>query len=111
MVSSKHAETDPGAAGLQTTSDGRPKVIDLVECTGSGDVDMSTVRKAEAGATSIEGLCGRTLKLNADWSNPTGQWRVGRKAAFEVGHAFISSCLCSLLTHPGLVVSLRPPAL
>ena len=32
---------DPGASGLALTPDGRPKIADMVECSGSGDVDTS----------------------------------------------------------------------
>ena len=44
--------------------DGSPKVLDIVDCTGSGDVDTSTVIKPDAvstveGVREIKGLSGR----------------------------------------------------
>nr|AFN53634.1 tripeptidyl peptidase II [Linum usitatissimum] len=39
---------DPAAAGLQVTTDGKPKVLDVIDCTGSGDIDTSKVVKADA---------------------------------------------------------------
>jgi tripeptidyl-peptidase-2 len=90
---------DPGAVGLQTTPDGRPKVVDLVDATGSGDVDMSRVVEATIvndssnaelhGLRQIAGLSGRQVVLGDDkknpaWSNPSGKWHVGIKAAFEL---------------------------
>ena len=72
---------DPGAAGLQVTSDGRPKIVDVVDCTGSGDVDISEVREIEQGATSITGLSGRTLKIG-QWS--CSRLHLGMKRAYEL---------------------------
>ncbi|KHN41476.1 Tripeptidyl-peptidase 2 [Glycine soja] len=39
---------DPAADGLQVTSDGKPKVLDVIDCTGSGDIDTSKVVKADS---------------------------------------------------------------
>ena len=73
---------DPGAVGLQTTIDGRPKVVDIVDATGSGDVDTSKVVKPEEG--KVTGLSGRTLTLDPDWKIPTGKVRIGMKAGYEL---------------------------
>eukprot|EP00897_Mesotaenium_endlicherianum_P001896 jgi/Mesen1/1734/ME000139S00973 len=74
---------DPGAAGLQTTPDGRPKIVDILDCTGSGDIDTSTVVAADADG-ELEGASGRKLKVNLAWENPTGEWRVGFKRVYEL---------------------------
>ena len=74
---------DPGAAGLATTPDGRPKIVDIIDCSGSGDVATTTILKAEEAGT-IKGLSGQSLTLNAEWKNPSGDWRVGIKAGFEI---------------------------
>jgi len=44
------------------TPDGRPKLLDVVDVTGSGDVDTSVVVEAVDG--KITGLSGRILKVN-----------------------------------------------
>ncbi|CAI5497235.1 unnamed protein product, partial [Closterium sp. Naga37s-1] len=74
---------DAGASGLQVTTDGKPKVIDVVDCTGSGDVDMSTVVKADKDGY-ITGASGARLQVNSAWSNPSGEWRVGVKPLYQV---------------------------
>jgi hypothetical protein len=74
---------DPGAAGLAKTPEGLPKILDLVDGTGSGDVDMSKEVEAEAVGV-LKGLHGKKLLVNSSWSNPTGKWRVGAKRLFEL---------------------------
>ena len=73
---------DPGAAGLQKTTDGQLKVVDLIDGTGSGDVDTSTVKTASGG--KVTGLTGRTLSIPDQWKNPSGKLHLGWKRAFDL---------------------------
>jgi tripeptidyl-peptidase-2 len=65
---------DPGASGISMMEDGvTPKLMDLIDCTGSGDVDVSTTRPtADPGGEdcdyySVEALSGKTLQLSKSW--------------------------------------------
>ncbi len=73
---------DPGAAGLTVTSDGEPKIVDLLDGTGDGDVEMGETQTAEDG--QLQGLTGRILKVNPEWTNPSGEYRLGLKRAYEI---------------------------
>lgn len=57
---------DPSCEGLQWTSENKPKIIDIVDAAGGGDVDTSAVvRQAPAadGSVTLRGLSGRTLQV------------------------------------------------
>ncbi|KAJ1951653.1 hypothetical protein EC988_003992, partial [Linderina pennispora] len=73
---------DPLAHGLQVTTEGKRKVVDYIDCSGAGDVVMSEPMKSADG--TLPGTTGRTLRLNPEWSNPTGDWRIGMKRMFDI---------------------------
>lgn len=79
--------------------------MDVLDCSGSGDVDTSQVVEANEEGI-IEGVNGKKMKLNPNWSNPKGfpsrfsfqksflgEWHIGVRPAFEL----LSSSLCSIL--------------
>lgn len=73
---------DPGAIGMQRTPDGRPKVVDLVDATGAGDVDTSAKAKTISPAC-VKGLSGRELHLGA-WDNPSGVYKLGLAKGYDL---------------------------
>ena len=47
------------------------QVLDILDGTGSGDVDISKCVEASADH-EIDGLHGNKLKLDPSWTNPSG---------------------------------------
>ena len=76
---------DVAAAGLQTTTDGKPKYIDIIDCTGSGDIEMKKHAKMSEDG-SIEGASGRKLFLG-DWASDAAD------ADFRIGAVRLYSLL------------------
>lgn len=81
---------DPGAVGLTTTTTGEPKILDLIDCTGSGDVKLTSFKpeavllNTEASVYEIEGFSGRKLKVPTAWAKTEGTWQLGIKRVYEL---------------------------
>ncbi|KAJ3416574.1 tripeptidyl-peptidase II Tpp2 [Chytridiales sp. JEL 0842] len=78
---------DPGAYGLQKTTTGAPKIIDLIDCTGAGDVDTTTVVEPIVTGTTktLKGLTGRTLTIPDSWpASRDGKYKLGWKNAADL---------------------------
>lgn len=75
---------DPAAPGMQATSHGEGKIIDVIDATGAGDVDTSTRVQTDADGWLVNEATGRRLRVDATkWGfreNPK-EWRVGAKSA------------------------------
>ncbi|KAL9932747.1 hypothetical protein V8E36_008446 [Tilletia maclaganii] len=78
---------DPAALGLA----GKNKVVDVIDCTGSGDIPLTDIAPDSAIAGAKEGtiafkspVTGRTLLASKQWKNPSGKWKTGTKPAFQV---------------------------
>jgi len=86
---------DPGAAGLQKTTTGGVKVIDIRDSTGAGDVDTSKTVNAELRTdlpddeksyAVLKGIRGNDLKIcrSIFESNTANTWHVGQKSLYDI---------------------------
>ncbi|BFZ57582.1 hypothetical protein PYCC9005_004634 [Savitreella phatthalungensis] len=81
---------DPGSAGLNKTSHGQPKIVDLLDCTGAGDVTLQPLAQdkvrldATKGIYELTGLSGRTLILPSKLVTGPGAWQLGLKRIYEL---------------------------
>lgn len=75
---------DPGAPGLRVTPDGQRKIVDLVDCTSSGDVNTTTC-VALSEKSTLRGISGRTLHVPQSVANlnKSGLYRLGVKSAYD----------------------------
>ncbi|WFD01920.1 tripeptidyl-peptidase II [Malassezia obtusa] len=75
---------DPAALGL----DGPNKVVDVIDCSGAGDVPLTPVeaRRTEDGTALalVSPTTQRTLLVSPEWTNPSGVWKVGTKRAYDL---------------------------
>lgn len=74
---------DPAASGLQLTSTGERKLVDVIDATGSGDVDTSHLADVDKDG-KLEGLTGRKLTLPAKLKNPSKKFHLGMKRASDL---------------------------
>lgn len=81
---------DPAAVGLSKTTTGEPKILDLIDCTGSGDVKLVSfgaehvLLNTEASVYEVEGLSGRKLKIPTSFVKTEGTWQLGLKRVYEL---------------------------
>ncbi|WFC97777.1 tripeptidyl-peptidase II [Malassezia yamatoensis] len=75
---------DPAAVGL----DGPNKVVDVIDCSGAGDITLKQVEATPtedgSGLALVSPTTKRTLIVSPEWKNPTGIWKVGTKPAYDL---------------------------
>jgi hypothetical protein len=64
------------------------QILDVLDCTGSGDIAMQQVERLAADGT-LAGASGRRLTPNPNWANPSGTARIL--------HSFGLMCMGGLL--------------
>ncbi|KAL7056561.1 hypothetical protein AAHC03_020977 [Spirometra sp. Aus1] len=85
---------DPTAKGLQVTPDGKPKIIDFIDASGSGDVRMHTTFSFTPTERQITTLTGRTVTIPDHWKPKDGIIRMGVKPASELFPSQLMDRVC-----------------
>ena len=77
---------DLAAAGLQETSEGLPKYLDFLDCTGDGDIDTTATATIPEGNETIviKGKSGRDLTLGEWAPKPGSEVRLGSIRLYDV---------------------------
>ncbi|PXF42650.1 Tripeptidyl-peptidase 2 [Gracilariopsis chorda] len=77
---------DPGAPGLSHTTANHRKVVDIVDCTASGDVVTTTSVTLNPSENVIHALSGRMLSIPERILalNPSRNFRLGLKQGYEL---------------------------
>lgn len=79
---------DPAAIGLDMPG----KVVDIIDCTGAGDIPLQPI-KPVTDLSSIgddqpidfkSPFTGRTIRISSEFANPTGEWKIGFKKAYDL---------------------------
>ena len=66
---------DPLAEGLRTTPSGKPKIVNVLDASGAGDIDTSKIVKSDDNGI-ITGVSGRKFDVTS-LKNPTGEFHIG----------------------------------
>nr|CDS25820.1 tripeptidyl peptidase 2 [Hymenolepis microstoma] len=75
---------DPTSRGLQVTSEGKPKIIDMIDASGSGDVPMIWNFKITDSTRSFFTPTGRFVTIPSSWKPVDGLVKVGIKPAWDI---------------------------
>ncbi|PVU84883.1 hypothetical protein BB560_007238, partial [Smittium megazygosporum] len=82
---------DPAAAGMQVNTVGQSKIIDIVDCTNSGDIQLSEEKPIQKGVDEkgtqyrfVIGCRGHKLILDSCWTIPSDKVRTGTKRLFDL---------------------------
>ncbi|SPO21109.1 related to Tripeptidyl-peptidase II [Ustilago trichophora] len=78
---------DPAAIGLDMPG----KVVDVIDCTGAGDIPLQPIEPVSAVSGSASEhiefkspFTGRTIRISSQVTNPKGEWKIGFKKAYDL---------------------------
>ncbi|SPO20194.1 related to Tripeptidyl-peptidase II [Ustilago trichophora] len=78
---------DPAAIGLDMPG----KVVDVIDCTGAGDIPLQPIKPVSPASGSASEhiefkspFTGRTIRISSQVTNPKGEWKIGFKKAYDL---------------------------